>query len=135
MWTIHDYPGYGTIGGFAHQGYTGCPYCGPELGAQHSVELGKQVYGRTMQWLDRNHPYRSDAMKDHFNGEREDGSRPRVVTVADQMQRALEYEAWKTAGNREGSAGDPSKEHGVKRLSILFRLLYWKISETVLVEV
>jgi hypothetical protein len=26
LWTIHDYPGYGTVGGFAHQGYVGCPY-------------------------------------------------------------------------------------------------------------
>jgi hypothetical protein len=135
MWTIHDYPGYDTVGGFAHQGYAGCPYCGPELGAQHSVELGKQVYGGTRRWLDRNHPYRSDAMKDHFNGEREDGGRPRLVIVANQMQHALEYEAWKTAGNREGSLGDPSKEHGVKRLSILFRLPYRKVSETVSVEV
>jgi hypothetical protein len=70
-------------------------------------------------------------MKDHFNGEREDGGRPRLVIVANQMQHALEYEAWKTAGNREGSLGDPSKEHGVKRLSILFRLPYRKVSETV----
>jgi hypothetical protein len=135
MWTIHDYPGYGTVGGFAHQGYVGCLYCGPKLGAQHSLELGKQVYGGTRGWLDRNYPYHLDAMKDHFNREREDGGRPWVVTVADQMQRALEYEAWKTAGNREGSAGDPSKEHGVKRLSILFRLPYWKVSKTVSVEV
>jgi hypothetical protein len=35
LWTIHDYPGYGTVGGFAHQGYVGCPYCGPQLGAKH----------------------------------------------------------------------------------------------------
>jgi hypothetical protein len=39
------------------------------------------------------------------------------------------------AGNRESSAGDPSKEHGVKRLSILFHLPYWKVSQTVSVEV
>jgi hypothetical protein len=23
--TIHDFPIYGTVGGFAHQGYAGCP--------------------------------------------------------------------------------------------------------------
>jgi hypothetical protein len=74
-------------------------------------------------------------MKDHFNREREDRGRPRVVTKADQMQRSLEYEAWKIAGNREGSAGDLSKEHGMKRLSILFHLPYWRISQTVSVEV
>jgi hypothetical protein len=51
LWTIHDYPGYGTVGGFAHQGYAGCPYCDPELGAEHSTELGKQLYGRTKHLL------------------------------------------------------------------------------------
>ena len=25
IWTIHDFPGYGTVGGFSHQGYTACP--------------------------------------------------------------------------------------------------------------
>jgi hypothetical protein len=25
IWTIHDFPGYGTIGGFAHQRYAACP--------------------------------------------------------------------------------------------------------------
>jgi hypothetical protein len=25
MWTIHDFPGYATVGGFSHQGYAVCP--------------------------------------------------------------------------------------------------------------
>jgi hypothetical protein len=41
MWTIHDFPGYATVGGFSHQGYAACPWCGPHLGAEHSIELGK----------------------------------------------------------------------------------------------
>jgi hypothetical protein len=41
LWTIHDFLGYGTVGGFSHQGYAGCLWCGPELGAEHFVELGK----------------------------------------------------------------------------------------------
>jgi hypothetical protein len=81
LWTIHDYPRYGTIGGFAHQGYVGCPYCGPELGVEHSSELGKQIYASTRQWLDQNHPYRSEAMNCHFNGKSEHRDRPSVVTV------------------------------------------------------
>jgi hypothetical protein len=127
LWTIHDYPGYGTVGGFAHQGYAGCPYCGPQLGAEHSTELGKQLYGGTRRWLDQNHTFRSEAMEGHFNGEAEDRGRPRVVTMGEQMQRAQEFQAWKSAGNRDGAPGDPSREHGVKKLSILFRLPYWKV--------
>ena len=48
FWTIHNYSGYGIVGGFAHQGYVGCPYCRLELGAEHNVELGKQVYRGTL---------------------------------------------------------------------------------------
>jgi hypothetical protein len=63
-------------------------------------------------------------MQCHFNGEAEDWDRPGVVTVEEQMQRALGFQAWKTAGNRDGGPGDPSKQYGVKRLSILYRLPY-----------
>jgi hypothetical protein len=86
LWTIHDYPGYGTVGGFVHQGYVGCSYCGPELGAEHSSELGKQIYAGTRRWLDQNHPYRSEAMNCHFNGKSEHRDRPTVVTVEEQVQ-------------------------------------------------
>jgi hypothetical protein len=59
-------------------------------------------------------------MKCHFNDDIEDRPRPRVVIAEEQIQRAVDYEAWKAEGNREGGMGDPSKEHGVKRLSILY---------------
>jgi hypothetical protein len=98
------------VGGFAHQGYAGCPYCGPKLGVEHSTELGKQLYGGTRHWLDQNHPYRSEAMKGHFNGEAEDRDRPRVVTVGKQIQRAEKFQAWKSARNRDGAPGDPPRE-------------------------
>ena len=41
QWTIHDFLGYGIIGGFSHLGYAGYPWCGPKLGMKHFVELGK----------------------------------------------------------------------------------------------
>ena len=68
LWTIHDFPGYGTVGGFAHQGYAGCPCCGCNLGAEYSVELGKHTLASTRRWLPEGHPYRSHGMKQHFNG-------------------------------------------------------------------
>ena len=71
LWTIHDFPGYDTVGGFTHQGYAACPWCGSQLGGQHLVELGKQTYGGTRRWLPEDHPYRSEEMKIHFNGEME----------------------------------------------------------------
>ncbi len=135
LWTIHDFPGYGTVGGFAHQGYAACPCCGEDLGAEHSTELGKQTYGGTRRWLPEDHPYRSPELKDHFNGQIEHRPKPREVTVEDQIRHALECEAWKADGNRWGAAGDPSKIHGVKRLSILFRLPYWKVCDLIPVDI
>jgi hypothetical protein len=38
------------------------------LGAEHSLELGKQTYGGTRRWLPENHIYRSTEMKEHFDG-------------------------------------------------------------------
>jgi hypothetical protein len=69
LWTIHDFPGYGTVGVFSHQGYAACPSCGSQLGAQHSLELGKQTYGGTRCWLPEDHKYRAVEFKDHFNDE------------------------------------------------------------------
>ena len=95
--------------GFAHQGYVGCPYYVSDLGTEHSVELGKQVYKGTRQWLDPNHPYCLEFMNCHFNGKIEDRDCLREVTVGEQMQWALEYKAWKAANNRTDGQGDPSK--------------------------
>jgi len=41
LWTIHDFPDYGTVGGFSHQGFAACPCCDCNLNAEHFVELGK----------------------------------------------------------------------------------------------
>jgi hypothetical protein len=67
-------------------------------------------------------------MQGHFNGEHEGHSKPRRVTVDEQLQHAADYETWKAAGNRDRSLRDPSKVHGYKRTSILFSLPYWKVS-------
>jgi hypothetical protein len=127
IWTIHDFPGYGIVGGFVHQGFAACPWCGKVLGAEHSTELGKQTYGGCCRWLPMNHIFRSDGMKDHFNGQIENREMLGRVSVEEQVRYGEEYAAWKATGNHNGGARDPSKKHGVKRNSILFRLPYWKV--------
>jgi hypothetical protein len=69
IWTIHDFPGYETVGGFEHQGFATCPCCGEALGTEHSTELGKQTYEGCRRRLPMNHIFRSDSVKDHFNGQ------------------------------------------------------------------
>jgi hypothetical protein len=127
IWTIHDFPGYGIVGGFAHQGLAACLWCGEALGKEHSIELDKQTYGGCRRWLPMNHIFRSDDVKDYFNGQIENREMPGRVSVEEQVRYGEEYVAWKAAGNRDGGAGDPSKKHGEKRNSILFQLPYWKV--------
>jgi hypothetical protein len=67
-----------------------------------------------------NHIFRSDGVKDHFNGQIENREMPGRVSVEELVWYGEEYAAWKAAGNRDGRAEDPSKKHGVKRNNILF---------------
>ena len=127
---MHDFLGYGIVGGFSLQGFVACPLCGEDLGAEHSTELCKCTFGGTRRWLPKDHPYRSEWMKDHFNGFVENQPKPHIVTMEEQRRHAKEYQAWKVARNRDGAAGDPSRVHGVKHLSILYRLPYWKVCQS-----
>ena len=91
LWTVHDFLGYGTVGGFSHQGFAACPWCGCNLGVEHSMELAKLTFGGIRRWLPPNHRYRSEDMKDHFNGTIEDRPQPQAVTVEEQISHAAEY--------------------------------------------
>ena len=129
LWTIHDFPGYGTVAGVAHQGYAACPVCGPHFKGEHSIELGKQTYTNTRRWLAHDDPWRSPEMKEHFNGRLEVRGKPNVVNADEQVRRATEYQTWLDTDNKEGAAGDPSKTHGVKKRSILHNMPYWKVCD------
>jgi hypothetical protein len=66
-------------------------------------------------------------MKEHFDGKMEAHDKLVPVTMQEQVRCAVEYQAWRDAGNKAGAAGDPSKVHGVKRISILNWLPYWEV--------
>ena len=93
------------------------------------MELGKHTYGGTRRWLLENDMYQFVAMKKHFNCEVESHAKPRAISVKKQLQHIVEYEAWKEASSREGAVGDPSKLYGVKKISISYRLSYWKVNQ------
>jgi hypothetical protein len=59
LWTIHDFPRYGTLAGVAHQGYVACPMYWSDFKSEHSIELGKQTYTDTRRWLPHDDPWRS----------------------------------------------------------------------------
>jgi hypothetical protein len=74
-----------------------------------------------------NYIFRSEELKDHFNDWIETRGMPTRVSMEEQIRYGKEYAAWKAAGNRNGAASDLSKKHGVKRISILYTLPYWKV--------
>lgn len=133
LWTIHDFPGYRTVAGVAHQGYVACPVCGPDFRGEHSIELGKQTYTDTRRWLPLDDPWRSSRMKDHFNGRMEERGPPTVVTGAEQTLRGVQYQAWLEEGNNDGRSFKitwSEKEKRTSRLAILegtfFYILFLK---------
>ena len=66
-------------------------------------------------------------MKDHFNGGMGEQEPPTIVTVDEQIQWGIQYQVWLEKRNKDGSDGDPSKIHEVKRRSILHDLPFWKV--------
>ncbi len=81
LWTIHDFLGCGCVVGMAHQGYATCAICGPEFRGEHSIELGKQTYATTRQWLLERDPYKLAKMANHFNGKLEIENKICLVTT------------------------------------------------------
>jgi len=67
-------------------------------------------------------------MKYHFDGQIETHNKPKNVTVEEQLAWAKEYQDWLNMGNKHNGVDDPSKEHGVKRRSVLYDLPYWKVN-------
>jgi len=126
-WTIHDFPGYGTIAGVAHQGFAACPVCGLEFKGEHLVELRKRTYTWTRKWLLERHPYKTTKMKDHFNGQLETCPKLKIVMIDEQLAWVVKYKSWLEVGGKAGGIGDPSKEHGVKCWNVLYDLPYWKV--------
>ena len=128
MWTINDWPGYGLLSGMAHAGYAGCPPCGPEVTSRYSRELHKCLYTGSRRWLrSRHHPYRRTAYSAAFGNETESRRQPRRPTPTEIFERAAEYKTWLDAGNMAGGENDPSRWHGVKRISCFYELPYFKV--------
>lgn len=66
-------------------------------------------------------------MKDHFSGQLETCLKLKRVTTKEQLATFLEYQTWVKSGNREGGVGEPSKEHGVKWVCVLYDMPCWHV--------
>ena len=125
LWTIHDFPAYGIVAGCVTKGYKGCPICAENTISRRSRALHKNVYDdQHRRWLPHNHPWRNNL--EDFNGRPEHNGPPRRVTADDILRWGGLRESFMQRGGGL-PAEDPARQFGVKRVSALFKLPYWKV--------
>ena len=134
MWTISDFPTYALISGLSCKGYKGCLDCGPfidsrmartgDVRADRTTRGSKIVYGGIRRYLPRYHPYRRNCQ---FNGKTEHRFQPKPMTGEDIIRYATWRQSYLDLGGKEDAKEEPVHFTGVKRLSSLFELPYWKV--------
>ena len=129
MWTLHDFPAYGLISGLTTKGFKGCPVCGPHTISRRSKILRKNVYCNChRRYLQEDHYFRGAAAA--FDGEASHETSPEPLTGNQTIRRGYQSEAYIDGGGTEKDDEFPAKEHGVKRVSALYQLPYWRVSTT-----
>jgi hypothetical protein len=127
MWTLHDFPALGLISGLTTKGFKGCPVCGPHTKSRRSKVLRKIVYCNChRRYLRQDHYFRGAV--DAFDNESNDELEEQPLTGNDTIRRGRQSEAYIDGGGTEKDDGFPAKEHGVKRVSALYQLPYWRVS-------
>ena len=127
MWTLHDFPAYGLISGLTTKGFKACPVCGPQTISRRSTILRKNVYcNYHRRYLRQDHHFRgADAAFDH---EADEEIEEPPLTGNQTIRRGYESEAYIDGGGTEKDNEFPAKQHGVKRVSALYQLPYWRVS-------
>ncbi len=74
------------------------------------------------------HPYRHPQNKKHSDNNVEYKSRPLMPTTKEILSQATVTTTWINSGFAHGAQGNSSKDHGVKRRSILYDLPYFGVS-------
>ena len=127
MWTLHDFPAYGLISGLTTRGFKACPVCGPHTISRYSKVLRKNVYCNFhRRYLREDHYFRGAVAA--FDNEANDDTEGDPLTGNQTIRRGHQSEAYIDGGGLEKDDGFPAKEHGVKRVSALYQLPYWRVS-------
>ena len=129
LWTMNDLPAYGIISGQQTKGYKGYPVCVSETCAIHSGVLKKMLYLGNRRWLPEEHRFRRASVA--FDGHTEFCVAPERPSGHEILRMAEERVAFIAGGGRRDGDDDPVKEHGVKRVSVLYDLPYWVVSKRI----
>ena len=133
MWTLHDFPAYGLISGLTTKGFKGCPVCGPHTISRRSSILRKNVYCNChRRYLPEDHYFRAaDAA---FDGNACHEMQEEPLNGNQTIRWGYQSEAYIDSGGTEMDDDFPAKEHGVKRVSALYQLPYWRVSPPCLTQ-
>ena len=128
MWTLHDFPAYGLISGLTTKGFKACPVCGPRTISRRSKILRKNVYCNChRRYLPADHYFRGAVAA--FDNESSHEAEGDPLSGNQTIRRGRESEAYIDGGGLEKDEEFPAKVHGVKRVSALFQLPYWRVSD------
>ena len=128
MWTLHDFPAYGLIFGLTTKGFKGCHVCGPHTISRRSKILRKNVYCNChRRYLQEDHYFWGAAAT--FDGEASHETMAEPLTRNQTIRRGYQSQAYIDGGGTEKDDEFPAKEHGVKRVSALYQLPYWRVSK------
>ena len=127
MWTLHDFPRYGLVASCSTKGFKACPMCGPNTMSKYSKVLRKNIYCNChRRYLAANHYSRGDFAAFNYGAELDFD---RVAMSGNETIRCgRESEQFVMDGETDRVEEYPAKQHGVKRVSALFQLAYWRVS-------
>lgn len=127
LWTISYFPAFNLIFGQQTKGYKVFPVCGPHIVSRSArgPNSDKIVYVGARRCLPEDHAFREDL---RFNGLQDKGVSNSRMTGEDVLHFAKERDSYLASRGRVEGPDDPARTHGVKKLSILFSLPYWKVS-------
>ncbi|XP_062114775.1 uncharacterized protein LOC133826204 [Humulus lupulus] len=107
LWTIHDFPAYGTISGYSTQGYKACPVCEDDTSSFRI--RGKTCFMGHRRYLCPNHQWRNDM---EYDGTIERRSPPRILTgdeILDKLKGVWKCKAVGTIFSIDGKSKDTEK--------------------------
>nr|GEY49116.1 hypothetical protein [Tanacetum cinerariifolium] len=82
LWTINDYPAFGTLCGCPYSGFKGCVVCGKDAHCVRLSASSKQSYAGHRRYLPYNHPFRSKVQ--HIENKWGKGKRTNNKTLENQ---------------------------------------------------
>ncbi|XP_062104239.1 uncharacterized protein LOC133815411 [Humulus lupulus] len=128
LWTIHDFPAYGTVSGYSTQGYKACPVCEDDTSSFRI--RGKTCFMGHRRYLCPNHQWRNDM---EYDGTIERRSPPRILTgdeILDKLKGVWKCRAGKNdkiIKDDKQQMKDACYENNTnwRRKSIFCELEYW----------